>query len=261
MGELLKAAGITPIFAVTGDGVAETYQELVDSWGFGVVTDLGPDSTQLFSAITDGLHEAVTDVSLTISGDDFGYVSALTPSVYESAGPGTYTFDITLEIPEDSTSYSSDDLTLEIAGYGTINLEIEIASVDVTGDGGDDSLSGDDGPNALVGLDGNDTLVGNGGDDVLDGGAGDDVLTGGLGDDTFVFADGDGDDVLTDFEAGADSGDVIDLRKVTAIASFADVISGATEVSGDTVIALSADDSITLQGVTIAELEAADFMV
>ncbi|MEE8505875.1 MAG: hypothetical protein V3S40_06620, partial [Kiloniellales bacterium] len=187
VGELLKAAGIIPVFAVT-EYVVSYYQALVDTWGFGSVTLLSSDSSNLATAIEDGLKAATTDLSISVLGDDYSYVSSMTPEVYEDASAGTYTFDVTFEIPADSIDYSSDSMTLVIEGYGEITMDIVIAEVDATGDTGDDIISGDDGTNALYGLAGADTLDGRGGDDTLVGGIGDDVLTGGLGDDTFVFA-------------------------------------------------------------------------
>ena len=260
VGELLKAAGIIPVFAVT-EFVVPYYQGLVDIWGFGSVTVLSSDSSNLSTAIIDGLKAATTDLDLTVLGDDYGYVSSMTPETYEDVGPGTYTFDITLEIPEDSVDYSSDSLTLEISGYGEVNVEVEIASVDAAGDSGDDTLSGTDGMNGLYGLAGADTLDGRGGDDTLEGGTGDDTLSGGLGDDIFVFTDGDGDDTITDFAAGDTGGDVIDLRARTAISSFVDVMAAAVQAGDDTVLDFGADDSITLLGVDMTELKEQDFMV
>ena len=259
VGELLAAAGIIPVFAVT-EYVVPYYQQLVDLWGFGSVTVLSADSSNLATAITEGLKAATTDLNLTISGDDYGYVSSMTPSSYEDVGAGIYSFDITLEIPEDSVDYSSDGMTLVIAGYGEVNLEIAIESVDATGDSGDDTLSGDDGVNGLYGLAGADTLDGRGGDDVLDGGSGDDTMTGGLGDDSFVFADGHGNDTITDFLAGAAGGDVIDLRRLTAAASFTDVMAAAAQIGGDTVIDFGDGNSITLLGVDSTQLEEQDFL-
>ena len=105
VGELLAAAGIIPVFAVT-EYVVPYYQQLVDLWGFGSVTVLSADSGNLATAITDGLKAATTDLGLTISGDDYGYVSSMAPTTYEDVGVGSYTFNITLEIPEDSIDYS-----------------------------------------------------------------------------------------------------------------------------------------------------------
>lgn len=68
----------------------------------------------------------------------------------------------------------------------------------------DDELFGEAGNDRLNGGRGQDKLYGGGGDDRLVGGKGDDQLTGGGGADTFIFREGDGNDVVTDFELGAD---------------------------------------------------------
>ncbi len=78
VGELLAAAGIIPVFAVT-ESVVPYYQQMVDLWGFGSVTVLSADSSNLATAISDGLKAATTDLSLTVSGDDYGYVSSMSP--------------------------------------------------------------------------------------------------------------------------------------------------------------------------------------
>ena len=166
VGELLKAAGIIPIFAVT-EYVVPYYQALVDTWGFGSVTILSSDSANLATALEDGLKAATTDLTISVLGDDYSYVLSMTPEVYEDAGAGFYTFDVTFEIPEASVDYSSDSMTLVIEGYSEVAVDIVIAGVDATGDTGDDIISGDDGINALYGLAGADTLDGRGGDDTL----------------------------------------------------------------------------------------------
>ena len=50
----------------------------------------------------------------------------------------------------------------------------------------------------------NNSIIGGRGADTLNGGKGNDTLTGGNGADTFVFAKGEGNDVITDYTAGAD---------------------------------------------------------
>ncbi len=56
---------------------------------------------------------------------------------------------------------------------------VQVASIEVSGDDGDDVLHGGEGDDTLLGGDGNDTLVGAGGSDRLVGGAGTDALEGG----------------------------------------------------------------------------------
>ena len=128
---------------------------------------------------------------------------------------------------------------------------------------GNDKLDGGNGADSLFGGDGDDLhiLDGGNGDDMLDGGDGNDTLVGGRGNDLFVFADGDGADTFNDFVAGAGTDDVIDLTGESAVSTFADVHSHATQVDADTVIDVGGGDSITLLGVNVGVLHADDFML
>ncbi|MEO1197806.1 MAG: carbohydrate-binding domain-containing protein [Pseudomonadota bacterium] len=135
----------------------------------------------------------------------------------------------------------------------------------VDGGTGDDLVSGGAGEDALVGgrgadtLDGgteNDLISGGEGSDQLTGGAGDDALIGGLGNDTmtggtgadvFRFATGDGDDVITDFEAGADR---IDLWYVTS--TNVSVTADGADVLVDT-----GDGTLRVQGASVAAVATA----
>ncbi len=94
-------------------------------------------------------------------------------------------------------------------------------------------------------------------DDSITGGAGDDTLAGGGGDDLFVFTGGD--DTVTDFTAGAGTPDVLDVTAF-GFASFADVINAASQAGADTVIQLDIDDSITLLGVNLGDINPDDVM-
>ncbi|MDP6428046.1 MAG: type I secretion C-terminal target domain-containing protein, partial [Rhodospirillales bacterium] len=223
VGEMLAAANITPVFAIanwTGYDTTGLYQDLVDGWGFGYVTEISSDSSDLFSAVTTGLTEADIDLDISIASDDFGYVSSVTPELYADVGPGTYTFDLTLEIPEGTEDYASDSISLNIDGYGSINFDVEIARLDAEGGEMDDTLLGSSASNSLSGLAGEDTLDGREGDDTLIGGDGSDTLTGGAGSDTFAFSSGEaGVDSITDFEIGS-GGDSLDFSSL--ISGFAD---------------------------------------
>lgn len=70
---------------------------------------------------------------------------------------------------------------------------------------GKDTLDGGTGNDILKGGKGRDTLIANSGDNKLVGGKGNDQLIGGDGSDKFVFKTGHGDDVLTNFDAIADT--------------------------------------------------------
>ena len=101
------------------------------------------------------------------------------------------------------------------------------------------------------------TLTGGAGDDTVSGWGGDDTLTGGEGADYFVFHPGDGNDTITDFTDGED---VIYLGSFTGVTQFSDLT--VTQEGGDVKIDLTAHGggTITLEGVSIGDLDADDFV-
>ena len=259
VGQMLLDAGIIPIFSVSADQLA-TYQALVNSWGFGSVTTWTADGTNVVSAIESYVANNTINLTPSISGDDFGYVSSITPTSYTDVSAGTYTFDVTLDIPTTSTSYGSDILTVEIPGYGLVDINVTVPRVDATGDTGNDTLLGDNGANGLFGLAGMDIINGAGGNDHIVGGIGNDMLSGGSGDDLFVFIAGDGNDTITDFTAGGVE-DTIDLSGLNVFAGFADVMASAQQIGADVVLDFGAGDGITLSGIMLADLTVDDFLI
>ncbi|MFB2549835.1 calcium-binding protein [Ensifer soli] len=127
----------------------------------------------------------------------------------------------------------------------------------VKGGAGNDTLYGDAGNDKLYGEAGNDVIHGGAGNDRINGGAGDDRLTGGAGRDVFIFGKNTGNDVITDFDAGAAVGDQIVLDK-DVIASFAALQAAAEDSAAGLVIAYG-EGSITLTGVELADLHRNDF--
>ncbi|MEO1601020.1 MAG: spondin domain-containing protein [Pseudomonadota bacterium] len=102
-----------------------------------------------------------------------------------------------------------------------------------------------------------DQLVG--ADDTLNGGAGDDLLEGGGGIDTFVFDDGTGNDTVLDFVAGT-GGELLDVSAF-GFQSGAAALAAASQDGADVVVALDADDSVTLENVDLGDLVAGNFVV
>ncbi|CAI8760678.1 VCBS repeat-containing protein [Pseudomonas sp. IT-P258] len=84
----------------------------------------------------------------------------------------------------------------------------------------------------------------------------DDNLTGSSGADTFVFARPIGNNVIYSFDAVADK---IDLIGFTGVNDFADV-SIVNDASGNAVLSISADQTITVKGVDAAALSAANLL-
>jgi Ca2+-binding RTX toxin-like protein len=117
--------------------------------------------------------------------------------------------------------------------------------------------------NTITGGSGNDTLKGGAGNDILIGGTGNDTLSGGTNNDTFVFRAGFGNDVVTDFKIGTLANhDTLDLHGL-GFTSATDVLSH-TDLGANAVIHIvGATDTITLTGVTKAQLtsHAFDFLI
>ena len=88
--------------------------------------------------------------------------------------------------------------------------------------------------------------------------SGNDTLTGAGGNNDFVFAQPIGNDTIYNFNVATDKVDLIGFANV---ASFDDIKGNiADDGHGDTVITISAGETITLQGVSAASLTAADFV-
>jgi Ca2+-binding RTX toxin-like protein len=149
--------------------------------------------------------------------------------------------------------------------FTLVQAQLNYWAVDLTAFGlGIDCYSSMEG---VIGSAFGDTLTGSGeadlidggaGDDGIDGGAGNDNLIGGAGNDIFTFADGCGQDGIFDFAAGAESDDVLDITAF-GFADFSAIMAATTNINGNAVIALDADDSITLLGVTADQLHLNDF--
>ena len=128
---------------------------------------------------------------------------------------------------------------------------------DIDGGRGKDSLWGGDGRDELDGGSGNDRLDGGTGDDKIEGGRGNDILTGGAGADRFEFERGDGRDIITDFVNGEDRIELDDFSYAQAMA----VINRAQQVGDDVVLALSADTTISISNMQLAQLDISDFIL
>ncbi|WP_293574554.1 calcium-binding protein [Phaeobacter sp.] len=158
-----------------------------------------------------------------------------------------------------------DDTIFGEGGADTINGGAGNDSL--VGGNDEDLIKGGDGDDSLYGESGNDELRGGAGDDTVDGGAGNDVIYVSLGDDTltgggdsdvFVLRDDSGATVITDFSGG----DQLDVRGL-GYGSLADIMAIAHQTydSGLSAVVLNidADTTVTLEGVTLGQLSAADF--
>jgi hypothetical protein len=87
--------------------------------------------------------------------------------------------------------------------------------------------------------------------------AANDLLVGNGNSDTFAFAANFGHDVIQDFVAGGSKHDVIQFS-TSEFASFANVLSHASQVGQDVVIA-TGNDTLTLKNTKLSALNSHDF--
>jgi hypothetical protein len=102
-------------------------------------------------------------------------------------------------------------------------------------------------------------IVGTDQGNVLDGLRGDDTLAGHGGADTFVFGYGYGRDRILDFAGTAPGADAIDLASTGL--SFDDVQRRLSDTEDGALLDLGNGDQLILQGITAAQLIAADFVL
>ena len=147
----------------------------------------------------------------------------------------------------------------EVNGFlGNDTINGSVSNDDLEGSFGNDTLNGNDGNDYLGGKDGDDVLNGGAGQDHLAAGAGDDTLTGGSDFDYFEFRADDGNwghDMITDFDAA--SGEKVSITQTATIKGYLDLVF-TTNGSGDAV-ASAGGNSITFQGLSIADLSPANF--
>lgn len=113
--------------------------------------------------------------------------------------------------------------------------------------------------NAIGGT-GNDTLIGNAIGNRLEGRRGDDRLTGGAGDDIYVYGTNSGNDVITDFVAGAGGIDELYLTGINGVSSFAQAMAYATQAGQDTLFTFGNGATVRLLQVSMGSLVAGDFV-
>jgi uncharacterized delta-60 repeat protein len=145
-----------------------------------------------------------------------------------------------------------------------------------------DVISMDDGANTVVGMGGNDKIWGRGGDDSIVGGSGNDelhadygavtgvvsvdTLDGGIGDDRLIGSDNtrylfglnSGQDKIENWQPAA----LIDLQEIPGLPDVATFIAAnVSQVGTDTLINLGGGNTITLVGVSTANLTEANFLL
>lgn len=168
-------------------------------------------------------------------GDDILIGGAGNDYLHGGAGVDTAVFTGVAAVNADLVAASA-------VGQGTDTL----AGVEnLTGAAGNDTLAGNAFANALNGGAGADRLIGRGGSD---------LLTGGAGADRFVFDNFHGNDRITDFEDGIDR---IEIGGPTTGYGDLTIVNWGTNGA---VVSWGGGTTITIPGITAAQLTAADFI-
>jgi Ca2+-binding RTX toxin-like protein len=129
----------------------------------------------------------------------------------------------------------------------------------IYGNFGGDLLSGGSGADVIYGGQDNDTMAGGSGNDYLYGNLDNDLMTGGTGADVFVFGNNQGNDTIADFDLTADFVGII--SGVNGITSGSDAVARTSDVGGTAVVDLGSGNTVTLTGLTTADLRTFDFWI
>jgi hypothetical protein len=170
---------------------------------------------------------------------------------------GSHTFIATATDAAGNTSALSRPLDPVIGSHGakatTSTADLSNSQVNLN-----DGTQPTDGTGHVTATSSGGTTLGSSGSNALSSTPGNDILVGKGGADSFVFAANFGHDVTKDFVASGPGHDTIQFSK-TVFDSFASVLSHATQVGQDVVIAADATDSLTLKNVKLAALDKTDF--
>jgi VCBS repeat-containing protein len=156
---------------------------------------------------------------------------------------------------DSGTSFGSAQGNL-LLGFDPANVGTDTFTGDVA------RLRGSSSSDNFTGNELNNVLEGQAGNDILNGLGGDDTMTGGTGADRFIYQTG-GNDTVTDFDKGEgafnhDEGDRIDLRPM-GISNFTALQALLSESAGNSIVTFSPGNTLTIQGVTNAQLAGRDF--
>jgi Ca2+-binding RTX toxin-like protein len=207
-----------------------------------------------------GGSDFATDIMVGGAGNDAHYANSGLGDydiLNGGAGDDSYHVDTPDDIIYEGAGQGIDTVYANIAGAGYyLWAEVENAVLQ----GNTPFAAGNELGNALTVSAAETWLLGNGGNDILNGMAGNDVLfgdlPGGIGQDRFVFEPGTGADVIGDFHLGEDK---IDLSAYGL--SFAQLQTLFVQNGGAGAIQLTNGDVVMLQGVTMSQLSASDFIL
>ncbi len=217
----------------------------------------GTDVIYDFGKGTDTLHIAKgTITGPSISGADVIYKVGKGSVTLKNAASKTITVkdaggNISTMTKTDLTAKAGFKGTLDASKISTIKTVngSKANAVTMYGSAIANTITGGNGNDKLYGNGGNDKLVGGKGNDYLYGGTGNDTLTGGAGSDTFAYKGGEGVDVVSDYEVGKDTLQILggDLKSTTVAKNKKDIVLQFSSGSVTLQKAMTKNTYLTLQ--------------
>ena len=145
VGNALQDANIVPLFAVT-DRVNDDYQELVDEWGFGHVSKLKSDSSDMVNTVDKLITESSENISLNAHNDESSFVESIEPAEgFEDVAPGTgktFTVNLSADSGVESGSFKLKspgigETVVNVTVGGEPELSVSNVTIDPEGDSGE----------------------------------------------------------------------------------------------------------------------------
>ena len=247
----INGANDNPIASPDSNGTTKNSTLTVSAANGVLANDTDPDVHDQGHLFVEAVDGSTTDVGRTIAGT----YGSLTLNADGSFAYDPYGGPLPAHIvAQDTFDYTVAD---QHGGTDTSTLSIVVTNPNVSYLAGvNTTLNGGNGKQVLDGSAGGDTLSGGNSDDVLIGGKGD-TLTGGNGPDTFLFRPDFGANTIKDFNVHQD---VIQFDK-SLFTDVNDILSHTTDTANGALIADAHGDTVTLHGVTLAQLSTHDFLL
>ena len=201
------------------------------------------------------IHDQLAVGSVNGSAANVGHSVQGTYGTLTLNADGSYSYSETAKaLP--SQTFAQDNFTYAtVDGHGgsaTSTLTFVVFDPSASYQAGSNTtLSGGNGKSVLDGSAGHDPVLGGNGPDVLIGGNGD-TMTGGNGPDQFVFRPNFGANIITDFDVKNEN---IQFDK-SIFASVGDILSHTADSAHGAIISDGHGDTVTLTGVTLAQIQA-----
>ncbi|MCK1709732.1 MULTISPECIES: Ig-like domain-containing protein [unclassified Bradyrhizobium] len=252
-----NGADVTQQISVTIVGANDNPVGSSDSNGTAKNSSLSISASQgvLANDTDPDVHDHLAVSSVNGSASNVGHVVKGTYGSLTLSADGSYAYIANKGalpsqiVAQDTFNYTVSD---GHGGSSTSTLSIVVSNPDAIYQSGmNTTLSGTiNEKNVLDGSAGHDVLIGGSAPDVLIAGNGD-ALTGGLGPDAFVFRPNFGTNVITDFSINNDS---LQFAK-SIFANVNDVLQHTTNTVAGAIINDGHGDTITLTGITLAQLQ------